>query len=122
MEHLREDLTIHDVHQRRINFALRTVEYGPFIKRQVAARNLLEGLVWCKFGHVPPAEFRGVETLELHQVVLISTQDTTGNVPKVDSWILLLFSCRLLDFWRIFFCLETPIVSKDPIAEIQWLA
>ena len=67
------------------------MEYGPLIKRQVAARNLLEGLVWCKLGHVPRAEFRGGKPLELHRVALISTQDTTKNVPKVDSWILLLF-------------------------------
>ena len=31
-----------------------TVEYDPFIKSQLAARNYLYGLVWCKFGHVTP--------------------------------------------------------------------
>jgi len=29
-----------------------TVEYHPFIKSQLALRNQLEGLLWCKFGHV----------------------------------------------------------------------
>ena len=29
-----------------------TVEYDPFIKRQLASRNQLEGQMWCNFGHV----------------------------------------------------------------------
>jgi len=29
-----------------------TMEYDPFIKSQLASRNELEGLMWCKFGHV----------------------------------------------------------------------
>ena len=28
-----------------------TVDYDPFIDRQLASRNQLEGLTWCKFGH-----------------------------------------------------------------------
>jgi len=28
------------------------VEYDPFIKSQLASRNSLLGLMWCKFGHV----------------------------------------------------------------------
>ena len=31
-----------------------TVEYDPFITRQLATHNYLLGLVWCKFGHVTP--------------------------------------------------------------------
>jgi len=32
--------------------SIRTVEYDPFIKSQLAARNQLYGLIWFKFGHV----------------------------------------------------------------------
>ena len=31
-----------------------TMNYGPFIKIQLASRNQLEGLMWRKFGHVNP--------------------------------------------------------------------
>ena len=31
----------------------RTVEHDPFIKRQLASRNQLEGLMWFEFGDVP---------------------------------------------------------------------
>ena len=31
-----------------------TVEYDTFIKNQLALRNWLSGLMWCKFGHVTP--------------------------------------------------------------------
>ena len=31
-----------------------TMEYDTFIKSQLASRNLVQGLMWCKFGHVFP--------------------------------------------------------------------
>jgi hypothetical protein len=31
-----------------------TVEYDPFMKRQLTSRNQLEGLLWGKLGHVTP--------------------------------------------------------------------
>ena len=31
---------------------LHTEEYDPFIQSQLARRNQLSGLMWCKFGHV----------------------------------------------------------------------
>jgi len=39
-----------------------TVDYDRFIKSQLASRNQLKGLVWCKFG-----KFRGNEPLEVHR-------------------------------------------------------
>ena len=36
-----------------------TVEYDPSIKSQLALSNQIEGLIWCKFGHVPRGTPRG---------------------------------------------------------------
>ena len=30
------------------------VEFEPFIKSQLASSSQLQGVVWCKFGHVTP--------------------------------------------------------------------
>ena len=38
---------------------IHTVEYEPFIRSQLASRNSLQGLMWCKFGHVPCGFPRG---------------------------------------------------------------
>ena len=35
-----------------LSLACHTVDYDPFIKSQLASRNWLKGLMWCKFGHV----------------------------------------------------------------------
>ena len=53
-----------------------TVEHDPFIKSQLASRNWLQGLMWCKFGHVPP-ENGSPKTVVLHRVVL-------SNLPLVN--------------------------------------
>ena len=36
----------------RCKNTLHTVEYDAFMKSQLASSNSLEGLTWCKFGHV----------------------------------------------------------------------
>ena len=38
--------------QNREIWGVNTVKYDPFIISQLASRNLLWGLVWCKSGHV----------------------------------------------------------------------
>ena len=39
----------------------RTVDYDPFINSQPALRNYLQGLMWCKFGHVTPLNVGGTK-------------------------------------------------------------
>ena len=51
------------------------VEYDPFVKSQLASRNQLQGLLWCKFGHVA-ADLRKKEIPVIHRVA----------AQKVEGW------------------------------------
>ena len=44
--------------------------YDPSVKSQLASRNSLEGLVWCKSGHVPLI-IQGNKTSVAHRVEIL---------------------------------------------------
>ena len=59
----------------------RTVEYDPSIKSQLASRNSLQGLVWCKSGQVTVEMTRPWALSAGHRVC--ATTDHSDNSSKL---------------------------------------
>ena len=69
-----------------------TVEYDPFIKSQLASRNQLSDLMWCKFGHVPP-DVWGDQTcgidcagLQDRSSILVPRERVRAVLGQIVSW------------------------------------
>ena len=54
-----------------------TMDYDPLIKSQLASRNQLWGLVWCKFGHMTLKIWGGRRAL-----MLLREAAASGKWPK----------------------------------------
>jgi len=48
--------------------------YDPFIISQIASRDQVQGVIWCKFGHIPPPKIGPNETRVAHRVIGVSSR------------------------------------------------
>ena len=67
-----------------------SMDCDPFIKSQLASRNLLSGLTWCKFGHVTVEISGGVDRFEddVVDVDVVRTRhiyDSQGQILALSS-------------------------------------
>jgi len=64
------------------------VDYDPFIKSQLASRNQLQDLMWCKFGHVSPLNLRRTKPRFTHHFLprAAATSDPVERLKQVSSY------------------------------------